>query len=45
MKLIKPLLKPFSKNISEGKIGWAILWLIGVPLPVLGFFYVLRGCN
>jgi hypothetical protein len=45
MKLMKPFLRPFSKNIAEGKIGWAILWLIGVPLPVLGIFYVLRGCN
>lgn len=29
----------------EGKIGWAILWLLGIPLPVLLVLYVLRGCQ
>lgn len=28
-----------------GKIGWALLWLLGVPLPVLGIFFLLRGCK
>ncbi len=26
-----------------GKIGWALLWLLGVPLPVLLIFYLIRG--
>jgi len=29
----------------EGKVGWAILWLLGIPLPVLLILYVLRGCQ
>jgi hypothetical protein len=31
----------------QGKIGWAILWLLGVPLPVLLVLYLLTGggCN
>ena len=33
-----------SRTIS-GKIGWALLWLLGVPLPVLGIFFLLRGCK
>lgn len=28
-----------NKN-KKGKIGWALLWLLGVPLPVLLLFYM-----
>lgn len=30
-----------------GKIGWAILWLLGIPLPILIVLYFLTGggCN
>lgn len=38
-----------SSNASDrhGKIGWAVLWLLGVPLPVLLVLYFLTGggCN
>jgi hypothetical protein len=27
----------------SGKIGWALLWLLGVPLPVLVVLYFLTG--
>ncbi len=30
---------------EEGKIGWALLWLIGVPLPILLIFYLFMGGN
>lgn len=30
---------------ANGKVGWAILWLLGVPIPVLLVLYVLRGCQ
>ena len=29
----------------RGKIGWIILWLIGVPLPVLLILFLIRGCT
>lgn len=30
---------------ESGKAGWALLWLLGVPLPVLLIAYlVVRGC-
>jgi len=31
----------------HGKVGWAVLWLLGVPLPVLLVLYFLTGggCN
>lgn len=30
---------------QAGRIGWVLLWLIGVPLPVLLILFLLRGCN
>jgi hypothetical protein len=30
-------------NVASGKIGWALLWLLGVPLPVLLVIWLLRG--
>ncbi len=30
---------------KDGKIGYAIFWLLGVPIPVLLVFFVMRGCN
>ena len=32
------------KNQS-GKAGWILLWLIGVPIPVLLGLYLIRGCK
>ena len=28
---------------TSGKVGWALLWLLGVPLPVLLIIYLLKG--
>ena len=30
---------------QRGKIGYVLLWLIGVPLPILLLVYLLRGCT
>jgi hypothetical protein len=30
---------------EDGKIGWIILWLLGIPLPILLVLYFLRGCT
>ncbi len=30
---------------ESGKIGWILLWLIGVPIPVLLILFLLRGCT
>lgn len=30
---------------QQGKIGWLLLWLIGVPVPVLLGLFLLRGCT
>lgn len=34
-----------TRKKAAGKIGWALLWLLGIPIPVLLLFFVLRGCT
>jgi hypothetical protein len=34
-----------KKKSESGKIGWILLWLIGIPIPVLLVLFVLRGCT
>jgi hypothetical protein len=31
--------------VQAGKIGYILLWLLGVPIPILFFIYLLRGCT
>ena len=46
IKLELQRLNPLERKIAEsGKAGYALLWLLGVPIPVLLFVYALRGCN
>lgn len=28
-----------------GKAGWILLWLVGIPVPVLIILYLIRGCT
>jgi hypothetical protein len=30
---------------QEGKIGYILAWLLGIPLPILLVIFLLRGCN
>jgi hypothetical protein len=32
-------------NQQEGAIGYIFLWLVGVPIPLLFIFFLLRGCT
>lgn len=32
-------------KMESGKVGWILLWLIGVPLPILLLIYFLKGCH
>lgn len=32
-------------NNDKGKVGWILLWLLGIPLPILVVLYFLRGCT
>jgi len=29
----------------EGKVGWVLLWLLGIPIPVLLLLFLIRGCT
>jgi hypothetical protein len=33
------------RNTEEGKVGWVLLWALGVPIPILVLLYLLRGCT
>jgi hypothetical protein len=32
-------------NSERGKIGWILLWLLGIPIPILVVLFLLRGCT
>jgi hypothetical protein len=34
-----------SLSSQRGKMGWIVLWALGVPIPVLLIFFLLRGCT
>ena len=29
-----------SRDGQHGKVGWILLWLLGIPLPVLAIIYL-----
>lgn len=30
---------------EQGAIGYILLWVLGIPIPLLLLFFLLRGCN
>lgn len=34
-----------AMKMQEGKMGYLLLWLVGVPIPILLVIFLLRGCN
>jgi hypothetical protein len=30
---------------QKGAIGWILLWLIGIPVPILVLLFLVRGCT
>jgi hypothetical protein len=30
---------------QRGAAGWILLWLLGVPIPILLVLFLLRGCT
>jgi hypothetical protein len=30
---------------QEGKMGYILLWALGVPIPVLFVIFLMRGCT
>jgi len=35
----------YSRKLEEGKVGWILLWLLGIPIPILLILFLLRGCT
>jgi len=35
----------FEQKLEEGRVGWVLLWLLGIPIPVLLILFLLRGCT
>jgi len=40
MKHLKKILQS-----EDGKMGYIIAWLIGIPIPILLLVFFLRGCH
>ena len=38
-------LQLLTKRYEEGRVGWVLLWLLGIPLPILLILFLLRGCT
>jgi hypothetical protein len=45
--MMTPLLRTWAakRRREAGKAGWILLWLLGVPIPVLLVLFLLRGCT
>jgi hypothetical protein len=33
------------RDLEQGRIGYILLWALGVPIPILLLIYLLRGCT
>jgi hypothetical protein len=42
---MKRILDQVRPKLQEGKMGYKLLWALGVPIPVLFVIYLLRGCT
>lgn len=40
-------MNPFkrTKETQAGKVGWILLWALGVPIPLLLILFLMRGCT
>jgi hypothetical protein len=41
----KPMKSLKTFRNQTGKIGYILLWLLGVPIPILIVIYLVRGCT
>jgi hypothetical protein len=37
--------KRYIRRGQEGRWGYILAWLLGVPIPILIIVYLLRGCT
>lgn len=38
-------MRDLKRKVQEGKVGWILLWLLGIPIPILLVLFLLRGCT
>jgi hypothetical protein len=38
-------MKTSTTQSTAGALGWGLLWLIGIPIPILLVLFLLRGCT
>jgi hypothetical protein len=38
-------MQPTSKIKEAGATGYILLWLLGIPIPILLLIFLLRGCT
>ncbi|HVO87690.1 MAG TPA: hypothetical protein VMV45_04045 [Casimicrobiaceae bacterium] len=36
---------PQLRHLQEGRWGYILAWVLGVPIPILVLIYLLRGCT
>lgn len=36
---------PRLRKANEGRWGYILAWVLGVPIPILLLVYLLRGCT
>lgn len=36
---------PSLPSEQQGKVGYILLWALGVPIPILFIIFLLRGCT
>ena len=36
---------PSLRRDQEGRWGYILAWLVGIPIPILVLIYLLRGCT
>jgi hypothetical protein len=30
---------------ERGAVGWILLWVLGIPIPILLLLFMVRGCT
>jgi hypothetical protein len=43
--LLETCRQQLARQQQKGGIGWVVLWLLGIPIPVLILLFLLRGCT
>ena len=38
-------MRDLKRQLQSGKAGWILLWLLGIPIPILLVLFLLRGCT